>query len=160
MHDKTEKFTELKNQLIIKRQRGIITDEEYKEQYKELKEQFSDIFEKKEKTQSDYEVDITMTEFKDILCNAKNDFLVDLENNIYFRPRDKTYKEMKDKIISDNYNTLKDRKYKIYYFYYTDKSLFIPDDDFQFESEGKPYEPFVCILVDFENEKGETFYNL
>ena len=67
---------------------------------------------------------------------------------------------MKDKIISDNYNTFKDRKYKIYYFYYTDKSLFIPDDDFQFESEGKPYEPFVCILVDIENEKGETFYNL
>ena len=160
IHDKSEKFTELKNQLIIKRQRGIITDEEYKEQYKELKEQFSDIFEKKEKTQSDYEVDITMTEFKDILCQAKNDFLVDLENNIYFRPRDKTYKEMKDKIISDNYNTFKDRKYKIYYFYYTNKSLFIPDDDFQFESEGKPYEPFVCILVDIENEKGETFYNL
>ena len=101
-----------------------------------------------------------MTEFKDILCNAKNDFLVDLENNIYFRPRDKTYKEMKDKIISDNYNTFKDRKYKIYYFYYSNKSLFIPDDDFQFESEGKPYEPFVCILVDIENEKGETFYNL
>ena len=53
-----------------------------------------------------------------------------LENNIYFRPRDKTYKEMKDKIISDNYNTFKDRKYKIYYFYYSNKSLFVPDDDF------------------------------
>ena len=55
---------------------------------------------------------------------------------------------------------MKDKKYKIYYYYSSTKKLFIPNDDFCFENDGQKYEPFVLIIVDIFNEKGENFYDL
>ena len=76
------------------------------------------------------------------------------------RQRYKTFKDIKRKILKDNYKILNDKTYKIYYYYFSTKTLFIPDDDFCFENEGKAYEPFVCIIVDIYNDKGENFYDL
>ena len=160
IHDRSQKFHELKNKLQNKYIKNIITQEEMYAKYEELKQEFSDIFQKKEKGSNDYEVDITMSEFVDTMALYKNDILVDNERNILIRQRYKTYKDIKKKIFKDNQKILKDRKYEIYYYYFSTKTLFIPNDDFCFENEGKPYEPFVCIIVDISDENGENFYDL
>ena len=160
IHERSQKFFDLKYKLQIKQAKGIITEEELQSKYQELRQEFSDIFQKKEKGSSDYEVDITMSEFVDTMALYKNDILIDYERNILIKQRYKTYKDIKKKIIKDNHKVLKDKKYNIYYYYFSTKTLFIPNDDFCFENEGKPYEPFVCIIVDICDENGESFYNL
>ena len=160
IHERSQKFFDLKNKLQIKQSKGIITEEELQSKYQELKQEFSDIFQKKEKGSSDYEVDITMSEFVDTMALYKNDILIDNERNILIKQRYKTYKDIKKKIIKDNHKVLKDKKYNIYYYYFSTKTLFIPNDDFCFENEGKPYEPFVCIIVDICDENGENFHDL
>ena len=160
IHDRTQKFYELKSKLEYKYSKNVITKEEMYAKYEELKQEFSDIFQKKEKSSIDYEVDITMTEFVDTMALYKNDILIDYEKNVLIKQRYKTYKEIKKKIIKDNYKVLKDENYKIYYYYFSTKTLFIPDDDFCFEDKGKSYEPFVCIIVDIYNKNGDNFHDL
>ena len=158
--ERLQEYYDRKEKVKDRRMRDIITNEEYNKNLKELKEEYSDIFKKKEKTKDDFEVDISMEEFIDILGKYKNDILIENEKNIFLRQRYKTFKEVKKRIISDNYKTLKDKNYKIYYFLFSTKTLFLPQDDYCFEKEGKISDPFVCVIVDIDNEKGENFYDL
>ena len=160
LHDKVEKYGELKVKLENKVLNHVMSHEEYKLKIKALQEQYKEIFQEKEKTIYDYEVDIGMSEFIDTLAVYKDEILCDNSKNIFLRQRYKTFKDIKRKILKDNYKILNDKTYKIYYYYFSTKTLFIPDDDFCFENEGKAYEPFVCIIVDIYNDKGENFYDL
>ena len=160
--NKSQEYYDRKEKIRERRLKDIITNEEFNQQLKELKEEYSDIFNKKDKTKDDYEVDITMSEFIDTLARYKNDILYN-ENgkNIFLRQRYKKFKDIKRRIINDNYKTLYGKEFKIYFFLFNDKSLFEPADDFCFENNDyKTYEPFVCIIVDIYNEKGECFYDL
>ena len=160
LHDKREKYNELKSKLQNKLLNQVMSKEEYDLKLGALREQYKCIFEKKEKTIYDYEVDISMSEFIDTLAVYKNDILVDNDKNIFLRQRYKTYRDITRKILKDNHKILDDKKYKIYYYYFSTKTLFIPADNFCFENDVKPYEPFVCIIVDIYNDKGENFYDL
>ena len=160
IQSRVQLFYEKKEKISLKRAKEIISEEMFNSRIKQLYEEFSDIFKPKEKTKNDYEVDITMSEFIDIMARYRNDIIIDNSNSIFQRQRYKTYKDMKRKIFMDNYQILNGKKFKIYYYYFSSKSLFIPGDDFCFQSEGNPYEPFVCIIVDIENDKGESFFNL
>ena len=134
--------------------------EEYDLTFARLKEQYKSIFQPKEKTIYDYEVDISMSEFIDTLAIYKNDILVDNDKNVFLRQRYKTYRDIKRKLFKDNRKVLDGKIYKIYYYYFSTKTLFIPDDDFSFENDVKPYEPFVCIIVDIYTDKNENFHDL
>ena len=158
--NKYQEFYTRRENLRNKAMREIITTEEYNAKVKELKEEFSDIFEKKEKTKNDFEVDISMTEFIDTLAIYMKDNLVEAEKNIYLRPRYKTFKDIKRRLLNDNKETLGGKKYQVYYYLYSSKTLFIPKDDFKFEKENNIYESYVCIIIDIYNDKGECFYDL
>ena len=160
IQSRVQLFYEKKEKISLKRAKEIISEEMFNSRIKQLYEEFSDIFKPKEKTKNDYEVDITMSEFIDIMARYRNDIIIDNSNSIFQRQRYKTYKDMKRKIFMDNYQILNGKKFKIYYYYFSSKKLFIPGDDFCLQSEGNPYEPFVCIIVDIENDKGESFFNL
>ena len=160
LHDKIEKYNEHKLKLQNKLLCQIISKEEYDMKYTELKKQYSCIFQEREKTIYDYEVDISMSEFIDTLAIYKNDILVDNDKNVFLRQRYKTYRDIKRKLFKDNHKILDGKIFKIYYFYFRTKTLFIPDDDFSFENDVISLEPFVCIIVDIYNEKGENFYDL
>ena len=159
--NRTQEYYDRKEKIKNRRLKDIITNEEFNQQLKELKEEFSDIFNKKEKTKDDFEVDITMSEFTETLERYKNDILYENEKNIFLRQRYKKFKDIKRRIINDNYKTLYGKEFKIYFFLFSDKNLFIPDDDFCFaDKESNFFEPFVCIIVDIYNEKGECFHDL
>ena len=160
MVKRSQEYYDRKEKIKNERLKDKITNEEFYLKLKELKEEFNDIFSKKEKTKDDYEVDITMSEFIDTLARYKNSILIQKEKDIYLSQRYKTFKDIKKRIIDDNYNLLKDKNYNIYYFYFSTKTLFIPSDDFCFENGSNPYEPFVCIFIDIDNKEGENFYNL
>ena len=111
--NKYQEFYTRRENLRNKAMREIITTEGYNAKVKELKEEFSDIFEKKEKTKKDFEVDISMTEFIDTLAIYMKDNLVEAEKNIYLRLRYKTLKDIKRRLLNDNKETLEEKKYKV-----------------------------------------------
>ena len=160
LHDRIEKYHELREKLYNKLLSHAISQEEYDLTFARLKEQYKSIFQPKEKTIYDYEVDISMSEFIDTLAIYKNDILVDNDKNVFLRQRYKTYRDIKRKLFKDNRKVLDGKIYKIYYYYFSTKTLFIPDDDFSFENDVKPYEPFVCIIVDIYTDKNENFHDL
>ena len=160
LNDKIEKYNELNAKLQSKLLSQVMSREEYDLKHAALKEQYRCIFKEREKSIYDYEVDISMSEFIDTLAIYKNDILVDNDKNVFLRQRYKTFRDIKQKILKDNKKILDGKMYKIYYYYFSTKTLFIPDDNFCFENDVKPYEPFVCIIVDIYNDKKENFYDL
>ena len=159
LRNRIEKYNTLKEDLQVKLVQQVISENDYKEKMQELKEKYEDIFQKKEKTQDDYEVDITLNEFRDNLLKYGNNILLDRKSEIVLYPRYKTFKDIKNYIISKN-TFLKEKKFDIYYFLFSSGTLFKPKDDFNFEEEGKENEEFINIIVDIYNDKGQNFYTL
>ena len=160
IENKKQDYYNRKENLQNKFMRNIISSEEFNAKIKELHEEYSDIFEKKEKTKSDYEVDISLNEFIETFATYMNDLLADSDKGINLKQRYKTYKDIKRKILNDNGEILSGKKFNIYYFLCSSKTLFIPSDNFSFEKDDNNYESVVGIIVDIYNEKGECFYDL
>ena len=160
IENKKQDYYNRKENLQNKFMRNIISSEEFNTKIKELHEEYSDIFEKKEKTKSDYEVDISLNEFIETFATYMNDLLADSDKGINLKQRYKTYKDIKRKILNDNGEILSGKKFNIYYFLCSSKTLFIPSDNFSFEKDDNNYESVVGIIVDIYNEKGECFYDL
>ena len=89
-----------------------------------------------------------------------NDIITDKEKKNNLKQRYKNYKNIKRKILNDNGEILSGKKFNIYYFLCSSKTLFIPSDNFSFEKDDNNYESVVGIIVDIYNEKGECFYDL
>ena len=159
LRNRIEKYNTLKEDLQVKLVQQMISENDCKEKMQELKEKYEDIFQKKEKTQDDYKVDITLNEFRDNLLKYGNNILLDRKSEIVLYPRYKTFKDIKNYIISKN-TFLKEKKFDIYYFLFSSGTLFKPKDDFNFEEEGKENEEFINIIVDIYNDKGQNFYTL
>ena len=156
-YDRLEKV-KLFNEASKKEQEKML-EKEIKE--KKIKEDLARLKENpKAKTNNDYKVDISMEEFKDSLALSMKEYLFDSTKGIYFRQRYKTFKEIKKRLLNDNKEILKGKKYNIYYYLPSSRNLFIPEDDFCFQNENNVYEPYVCILVDIYNKKGDCFYDL
>jgi hypothetical protein len=98
--NRTQEYYDRKEKIKNRRLKDIITNEEFNQQLKELKEEFRDIFKEKEKSKDDFEVDITMSEFIETLERYKNDILYENEKNIFLRQRYKKFKDIKRRIIN------------------------------------------------------------
>ena len=147
------------DKLNMKKAKEQIPQEDYIIKLNEIHEKYQDLFKKKEKDDNTYEVDITMDEFKDNLFKYKNTLIKDKEGEIKLYPRYKTFKEIKDDILSRN-KPLKEKKFDIYYFIFDSKNLLKPEDDTTFSQEGIESEDFINIIVDIHNEEGKNFNQL
>ena len=156
---KIQKYYELKDELIKQWKAEILSQNDYEIKRKELYDEFEEIFQKREKDQNDYEVDITLKEFTDNLVRYKNSLLIDKRGEINIYPRYKTFKDIKNAIISKN-PFLKEKTIDIYYFLFSTGTLFKPKEDFSFENIERETDGFINIIVDIYSDKGESFYNL
>jgi hypothetical protein len=115
LKNKIQKYYDLREKIDLQRAERRISQNDYEIKIKELHDQFEDIFQKREKDQNDYEVDITLEEFIDNFKKYSNNILVDYKNDITLYPRYKTFKDIKNSIIASS-QILKERKYDIYLF--------------------------------------------
>ena len=159
LRNRKQKYYDEKEIIEINRSKEFITREEYENQLRELQNKYEDIFQKREKNQNDYEVDITMTDFIDNLVKYKNTLLLEKKDEISVYPRYKTFKDIKNFILSNN-KFLKEKKFDIYYFLFSSETLFKPNDDYSFGMDGKECEEFLIIIVDIYSDKGESFHKL
>ena len=100
-----------------------------------------------------------MKEFTDNLIKYKNNILSDKTNDINIFPRYKTFKEIKENIVSRS-SYLNGKKYDIYCFLFNSKGLFKPEDNYIFEKEGKETEELINIIIDIYNDEVKNFYKL
>jgi len=156
LQKKVTKYKQSKYDLDEQFQYQQISQNIYRTKLKKLKEQYKDIFQKPEKTPNDYEVEISLHQFKAYLERYKNTLLLDHNKEIGMYPRYKTYKDFLDDIFILDC-TLKGQKYDIYYYLFNSKKLIKvnANDNYSLDDED-----FVNIIIDRPNEKGETFYQL
>ena len=159
LQKKKQKYYDEKEIIEINRSKELITRNEYENQLRELQNKYEDIFQKREKNQNDYEVDITMTEFIDNLVKYKNTLLLEKKDEINVYPRYKTFNDIKKFILSNN-KFLKEKKFDIYYFLFSTETIFKPNEDYTLEAEGKESDQFLIIIVDIYSDKGENFNQL
>ena len=157
--NRRQKFYDEKEELDIMAGKEQMTENEYEIKLKELEKKYEDLFNKREKNQNDYEVDITMDEFLKTLKKHKNTILLDKNDEISIYPRSKTFKDIKNSIVSNN-KFLKEKKFDFYYFLFNSETLFKPNDDYAFETEGKEATDLTIIIVDIYSDKGENFNQL
>ena len=158
---KLEKTIDKARQLIenndIKYKKNLITKEEYIENYNKIKKDYSEAFRKPEKTSETYDTEITLNQFIDNLVKYKNNILLEKVENILTFPRDRTNREIKDEILMNN-PQLKEKQYDIYYFLFSSKKLFIPDDNYIIGQEEN--EDFINIIIDIHNNENKSFHQL
>ena len=159
LKNKIQKFYDLKEKLDTDRAKEIFSQNDYEIKLKELEDEYEECFEKKEKNQRDYVVDITMKEFIDNLIKYKNTILIEKKDELNIYPRYRTFRDIKDRIVLKN-PILRERKFDIYYFLFSSGTLFKPQEDYTFENDGREAEDFIIIIVDIYSEKGESFCNL
>ena len=90
INKKIEKYKEKRYKIDNQLRYNEISQEEYDIKRKELHDKYEDIFQKREKAQNDYEVDISMEEFKDTLVKYKNNLIKEKIGEIKLYPRYKT----------------------------------------------------------------------
>ena len=159
LRKRRDKYEESMNDLNGRRMWREINDKEFALKYSQLQEKYKDVIEKPEKSGSDYVTDITLQEFLDTLKKYKNTLLIEKQNGLTYYQRHKTCKEISDDILKFNPN-LKKRKLDFYYYLFSSKTLFKPDNNYEFENEGKDSDDFICIIIDIYNDKGENFNQL
>ena len=159
LEKRINKYREIRREIEFFRINEMISQNDYEIKVKELHDEFEDIFQKKEKDQNDYEVDITLKEFTDNLMRYKNSILIDKRSEVTLYPRYITFKDIKDSIILRN-PFLMEKKIEVYIFLFSTGTLFKPDDNYVFEKKGRETEEFINIIVDIYSDKGENFYNL
>jgi hypothetical protein len=148
-----EKYNEYQMEL----RQNIITQEEFIKKRNELKKKYSEAFSKPEKSVKDFDVDITLNEFKNNLQKYKNTLLLENSNKIKQFGRNITFKEIaKDYLLNDE--ILINKKYEIYLYLFNEQKLFIPGDDYIIGQDEN--EDFINIIVDIHNEKDLSFYKL
>ena len=159
LRKRRDKYEELMNDLHGRRMWREINDEEFAMKYSQLQEKYKDVLEKPEKSGSDYVTDITMQEFLDTLKQYRNSLLIEKQNGLTYYQRHRTFKEISKELLKLNPN-LKKRKLDFYYYLFSSQTLFIPDDNYEFEKEGKDSDDFICIIIDIYGDKGENFNQL
>ena len=159
LNKRKQKYNYLVDNLNSKRMWREIDEKEYAKKASQIQEQFKDLFDKPEKTGSDYVTDITLQEFLDTLKIYRNTLLLEKQNNLTLYHRHKTCKEISNEILKLN-PALKNRKIDIYYYLFSSRTIFKPENNYEFEKEGKDSEDFMCIFIDIYNEKGENFNHL
>ena len=159
LNKRKQKYNDLIDSLNSKRMWREINDKEYAIKISQIQEMYKDILDKPEKGGNDYVTDITLQEFLDTLKKYRNTILLEKQNNLTFYQRHKTCKEISDEILKLNPG-LKNKKMDIYYYLFSSKTLFPPENNYEFEKEGKDSEDFICILIDIYNDKGENFNHL
>ena len=159
LNKRKQKYNDLIDSLNTKRMWREINDKEYAIKISQIQEMYKDILDKPEKGGNDYVTDITLQEFLDTLKKYRNTILLEKQNNLTFYQRHKTCKEISDEILKLNPG-LKNKKMDIYYYLFSSKTLFPPENNYEFEKEGKDSEDFICILIDIYNDKGENFNHL
>ena len=158
--EKMKKYNALKLHYEIEFQQKSISEEDYIAKKKELRNKYSDVIDKierKEKTATTYETDITLSEFKDNLQKYKNNILLEKTENILTLSRYRTYKEILDEMIMYNPN-LASIKYDVYYFLTNSKQLLKPEKEQLLGKEQN--EDFIIILIDIHNDNDMSFYQL
>ena len=159
LNRRKQKYNDLMENLHYKRMCREIDEKAYAIKISQIQEAYKDIFDKPEKSGNDYVTDITLQEFLDTLKIYKNTIILEKQNNLTFYQRHKTCKEISDEILKLN-PTLKTKKIDIYYYLFSSKTLFKPENNHEFEKEGRDSEDFICIFIDIYNDKGENFNDL
>ena len=158
--NKMKKYNALKLHYEIEFQQKCMSEEDYIAKKKELRNKYSDVLDKierKEKTPTTYETDITLTEFKDNLQKYKNNILLEKMDFILTLSRYRTYKEILDEMIMYNPN-LESIKYDVYYFLTNSKQLLKPEKEQLLGKEQN--EDFIIILIDIHSDNDISFYQL
>jgi len=156
LYKRISKYKQLKYDLDEQFQYQQIPQNIYMTKLKKLKEQYKDVFQKKEKTPNDFEVEISLRQFKVYLERYKNTLLLEQDKEIGMYPRNKTYKDiLNDIFILDC--TLKEQKFDVYYYLFNSKKLIKVNANDKYDLDN---EDFINIIVDRYNEKGESFYQL
>ena len=154
---KIKKVRGLVKHYNIEYNQKLITKEEYLAKQNEIKEKYSEAFQKPEKSPDMYETDITINQFKDNLFKYRNTILLEKSDKLLTFSRYRTCKEITDEVIMNN-PKLKERKFEVYYFLFNSKKLIKPEDDYLLGKEEG--EDFINIIIDIHNDKDLSFYKL
>ena len=123
LNKKILEYNQKKEEYEQKKIRNEIPQNKYKKKIDKLNKHYKDILDILQKeNNNNYEVEITMDEFKNTLVKYKNNLIKEKYDKISLYSRYKTFKEIKDNILKRTPG-LREKKFDFYYFIFSSQQL-------------------------------------